>query len=146
MATLTIDPEVDDYNHVLALIDMLYATAEEESEPEDDEAEAVEADSSTPIDGFTPARMRRYVSVLTTDGRKALRCMAENAPTIEMDVVQDAVGLHGQTYAGKMSTFGHAIRATKGVKRAPFTKHYRVYSINKQVAAMALEALDRIGA
>jgi hypothetical protein len=145
MATLTIDPEVDDYQTVLGLIATLYGVTEASTE-DDVEAEAAEADISAPVDGFTPQRMRRYVRNLTPDGQRVLRYLAENAPTVEMDDVQKAVGIYSQQYAGLMSTFGHAERNTKGVTRLPFSKHYRVYHINEQVASMAIEALDRVGA
>jgi hypothetical protein len=146
MAQLVIDPEVDDYEHALELLDVLYGRGET---IEDDDAEDLGAeteDPSVPVDGFTPKRMRRYVANLTPDGQKILRYIAKHAPQVEMDDVQADCGYEAAVYAGRMSTFGHAIRNTKGVSRMPFTKHYRVYSINQQVAQMAIDALDRIGA
>lgn len=153
MAKLIIDPEVDEYDDVLELLDVLYGRAVEEDDEGEDEETVDTASSSgpakttAPIEGFTPRRMRAYLSNLTVDGAKALRFMAENAPTIEMDDVQKAVGgnLNPRQYAGTMSTFGHAKRVTKGVDRMPFDRHYRTYSMDERVAKMALDALDAAG-
>jgi hypothetical protein len=150
MPKLTIDPEVDEYEDIVDLVDFLYGRKVEDEDDEDElaESEAVEtteaspATTTNPIEGFTPARMRRYVANLTPEGKQALRYIAEHGPSVEMDDVQAHLGFTPRMYAGRMSTFGHAITRSKGVTRMPFDRHYRTYSIDLRVAKMAIEALD----
>jgi hypothetical protein len=139
MAQITIgfDPEVDDYYHIKNLLDQAYSGAADEYEY---------ADEAPVPNGWTPAKMLRYVRLLTHGGQVALRHMATHAPESDADDVKLATGLDGPQYAGMMSTFGHAARNCRGVHYLPFNKQGRTYYIHEQVAALAIEALDQIGA
>jgi hypothetical protein len=136
---VSFDPEVDDYNWIVGIVDAAYADVEV-----DDDAESM---SNQHVPGaWTSSRMRHYVKALAPDGRTAFRAMAENAPEAQMDDVKNAVGLDGMQYAGMMSTFGHARRIARGVHNLPFERHGSIYHIDEQVATLALAALDEIGA
>lgn len=135
--TLVLDPTTDSYDDVRDLIDRVFGI---------DASSAPETEDTTVPNGWTPARMRRYVQALGPNQRKALRYMADHAPTIPVPDVASHLGAEGAVYAGMMSGFGHAVRRAKGVKVVPFVRHYDEYEVPESVAALADKALTEVGA
>lgn len=138
MATITVafDPEVDAEDTIVGIVRSSYDQVIEEivgDEPEDEEQPYP--------DGWTEGKMRRYVANLAADGRTALKIIAGNAPEILVVEVQRKFGYTGPSYAGMMSTFGHAVNSTRGVKHRPFVNDDGVYRIDERVALLALKAL-----
>lgn len=138
MATYQVafDPTVDDYDTIIGMVNQAYVD------------DLVEVDDTPPEapDGWTAAKMLRYVRHLAPTGLLAFRAMAESAPEADAADVQAATGLYGMEFAGAMSTFGHAKRNTRGVRYLPFRRHGGIYHMDDKVAALALAALTRIGA
>ncbi len=112
--------------------------------------EFVEAEEDAPADnpaaplpdGWTKPKMIRYVKALQPNAKKVLRVIAENAPSVDVDSVQQKSGLEGYTYAGSMSSFGFAVRNTRGVKEKPFQKRNRSYLIDRAIATLVVQVLD----
>jgi hypothetical protein len=98
-----------------------------------------------PIEGFTPARMKRYVQNLSEIGQAILRYMAQHAPQVELAEIQKHFDRTPREWAGTMTTFGRAARVSKGVDRMPFERDRKHYTIDERVAKMALDALDQLG-
>jgi hypothetical protein len=120
--------------------DLITATPTEE----EDVDETPPATAAT-LSGWSRPKMRRYVSALKPTARKILRAIAENAPEVSLEDTQAAAGLEAYQYAGSMSSFGFAVRNTKGVREKPFTKVDKTYQMDTAVAQIALSALDDLG-
>lgn len=95
--------------------------------------------------GWSPAKMRRYITALQPTARRVLRAIAEGAPSVAVDDAQAAAGLDAQVYGGAMSSFGFAARNVRGVSAKPFTRVGRSYQIDPAVARVALDALEALG-
>jgi hypothetical protein len=112
----------------------------------------VEVDESAPeeegpaptsyLGGWTKSKMRRYVVALKPNARKVLRVIAENAPEVDVETVQEGSGLDGYIYAGSMSSFGFAARNTHGVKDKPFVKVGKSYQMDVHIAHLVISVLD----
>ena len=91
---------------------------------------------------FAPAIADQLVRRITDDARRALRFIAENAPEVSWEDVQEHLGVTGIQIGGVMASFGFAENA--GITR-PYSKDRarRVYTIDPHTAEVVLEALDR---
>lgn len=94
--------------------------------------------------GWPRLKMRRYVKALAPTAQSILRIIALNAPRIAVDIVQEESELGPSAYAGSMSSFGFAVKRTRGVKEKPFTKIGGTYEMDEDVAKMALDVLDEL--
>lgn len=149
--SITFNTDEDVVSDVLVAVAFAYGydtvedALEQAAQAEDDEQE----DSAVPADGrpfgWSPAKMRRYVTALQPTARAVLRSIARGAPSITVDDAQAAAGLSAQVYGGSMSSFGFAVRNVRGVTAKPFTKVGRTYQIDPAVARIALDALDALG-
>jgi hypothetical protein len=115
-----------------------------------DDVGSVDSGAESTIDatypgGWTRSKMTRYVRALQPTAQAVLRAIAEGAPAAEADAVQEAAGVDGFVFAGSMSSFGFAVRNTRGVGEKPFRKVQRTYEMDNTVAALAIETLDHLG-
>lgn len=150
--SITFNTDEDVVSDVLVAIAFAYgydsvedAVEQAEVEAAEEEQEDVPGLEARPF-GWSAAKMRRYVTALQPTARTVLRAIAEGAPSITVDDAQAAAGLPAQVYGGAMSSFGFAARNVRGVSQKPFTKVGRTYQIDPAVAAIALGALDAVGA
>ncbi|OZE37235.1 hypothetical protein CH259_10010 [Rhodococcus sp. 05-2254-4] len=117
--------------------DLLTADEDEDTEEEDD----VAADLS----GWTAPKMRRYVTQLKPTARKVLRAIADEAPEATVESVQNSTGLEPSSFAGSMSSFGFAVKNTRGVRDKPFSKNGHLYNMTLPIADLVLNTLDDAG-
>lgn len=148
--TFTLDPEVDDYDTMRAMLDGVYGVTAEETGPASPTAKHTEAEEVMP-NGWTKKRMAAYLANVKEGGRDALRIIADNAPEIGFSEVQEAMGYgpdEAATYGGRMTTLAHAANRTRGVKSKPFDQDYstRTYQIDPKIAALVIEVLDEMAA
>ncbi|RYB95120.1 hypothetical protein EUA93_12660 [Nocardioides oleivorans] len=92
--------------------------------------------------GWTKPKMKRYIAALKPNAKVVLSVMAQHAPKVEVETVQNGSGLDGYIYAGSMSSFGFAAKNTHGVKDKPFTKVNKHYEIDESLAQLVLQVLD----
>jgi hypothetical protein len=90
---------------------------------------------------WSPALMGQLVERISGKARDALRVMAEGAPEVSFEQVQDALGVDGLGLGGVLASFGFAERA--GLPR-PYKvdKSARRYFMDEKVAQLALDALN----
>lgn len=148
--TVTFDPAEDESEAVALQVAYAYGLESVEdltnglSDDETSEVEVPVATAANPK-GWSPAKMRRYVTALKPTARTVLRAIADGAPEASLEDVQKASGLEAYQYAGSMSSFGFAARNTRGVKEKPFVKADKAYVMDEAVAQIAIEALDHLG-
>jgi hypothetical protein len=152
--SVTFDTEVDDAGAVALAVAYAYGydsieelvetTIDDDTEGAVGEADTVPNGSTYP-GGWSTPKMRRYIKALKPTAQKVLRAIAESAPNADVQVVQDASGIHGYQYAGSMSSFGFAARNTHGVKTKPFEKVGSTYEMDPQLAKLTLAVLGELG-
>lgn len=106
----------------------------------DEEDDVPPATASAP-NGWTKPKMVRYVGALKPAARKILKVIAQEAPEVTIEHVQQAADLEAYKYAGSMSSFGFAANNTRGVKERPFNKVGKSYQMDPKIARLALDAL-----
>ena len=106
------------------------------------EAGTVEAEPTKVEAVYTPQIADRLIRRVTNDARRALRFIAENAPEVPWEEVQEHLGISGIQIGGVMASFGFAENA--GIPR-PYRNDpgRRVYVIEPSVASVMLEAIER---
>lgn len=112
----------------------------------DAEGETADVDNGPTVTsfpgGWSKPKMRRYVAALQPNAKKVLGVIAQHAPEVDVETVQDESALEGYVYAGSMSSFGFAAKNTHGVKEKPFVKVGKSYEMHESIAQLVLSVLD----
>lgn len=147
LVTISFDPDVDRSNMVALQLAWSYGLDTVEDLLADDEDEDIEKESDTPpdLEFWTASKMRKYVTQLKPTARKVLRAIADQAPEATVESVQSSTGLEPSSFAGSMSSFGFAVKNTRGVREKPFTKNGHLYSMTLPIADLVLDTLDESG-
>ena len=94
-------------------------------------------------DWWNPERAAAFVRELTPPALRALRIIAEGAPTVSFRHVQQQMGMKGLQLAGRLSSIGFAVARLGGP--VPFARdHYqRVYYMDPAVGKILKDAAIR---
>jgi hypothetical protein len=94
-------------------------------------------------DWWTSERASAFVRELTGPALRALRIIAEGAPSVSFRHVQQQMGMKGLQLAGRLSSIGFAVARVGGP--VPFARdHYqRAYYIDPGVAKILKDAAIR---
>ena len=101
-------------------------------------------DGGATADGaITPELADRIVRGVKPDARRVLRFIAENAPEVSWDAVQQHMKMSGVRIGGVMASFGFAEK--RGLPR-PYVNdpEQRVYKISPKTASSMLDAIRRL--
>ncbi|MGU3438240.1 hypothetical protein ACNHUS_35175 [Actinomycetes bacterium M1A6_2h] len=147
LVTISFDPDVDRPNDVALQLAWSYGfnTVDELLAGDEDEEFEEEGDTPPDLEGWTASKMRKYVTQLKPTARKVLRAIADQAPEATVESVQSSTGLEPSSFAGSMSSFGFAVKNTRGVRVKPFSKNGHLYSMTVPIADLVLETLDEAG-
>lgn len=80
------------------------------------------------------------LSLVTPLARKALRFIAEHAPTVPFDLVAEHLAVSTRELSGSMSSFGRSAPSVRTLYRSDYNR--REYQIEPEAASLILDAME----